>query len=112
MQPSYKHIASRVLTFSLDALKCIAWGGRALVVGFAGGAIEQVHLLAGGSVQKETLTRRPSLFLVIHDTPSAPAQPRPSQERFRRRHLLGLVHMCVLRTCADHANADLSFIHS
>ncbi|KAI0259110.1 NAD-P-binding protein [Gloeopeniophorella convolvens] len=27
-----------------DALKCIAWGGRALVVGFAGGAIEQLPL--------------------------------------------------------------------
>ncbi|KAH9981893.1 NAD-P-binding protein [Russula compacta] len=27
-----------------DALKCIAWGGRVLVVGFAGGAIEQLPL--------------------------------------------------------------------
>jgi hypothetical protein len=26
----------------LDSLKCIAWGGRALVIGFAGGAIEQL----------------------------------------------------------------------
>jgi len=31
---------------SVDALKCIAWGGRALVVGFAGGAIEQVRTLS------------------------------------------------------------------
>ena len=29
--------------FSLiDSLKCIAWKGRAVVVGFAGGKIEQV----------------------------------------------------------------------
>ena len=34
---------SRILMGSVDALKCIAWGGRALVVGFAGGAIEQVR---------------------------------------------------------------------
>jgi NADPH2:quinone reductase len=27
-----------------DSLKCIAWKGRALVVGFAGGQIEKVHL--------------------------------------------------------------------
>lgn len=26
-----------------DSLKCIAWKGRALVVGFAGGQIEKVH---------------------------------------------------------------------
>lgn len=28
---------------SSDSLKCIAWKGRALVVGFAGGQIEKVH---------------------------------------------------------------------
>ena len=27
-----------------DSLKCIAWSGRALVVGFAGGAIEKVRV--------------------------------------------------------------------
>ena len=27
-----------------DSLKCIAWSGRALVVGFAGGAIEKVRI--------------------------------------------------------------------
>jgi len=27
-----------------DALKCIAWKGRALVIGFAGGTIEKVRL--------------------------------------------------------------------
>ena len=37
---------SRMLMSSVDALKCIAWGGRALVVGFAGGAIEQVRTLS------------------------------------------------------------------
>jgi hypothetical protein len=31
-----------VLKPSVDCLKCIAWKGRAVVVGFAGGAIEQV----------------------------------------------------------------------
>jgi len=36
-----------ILTGSADALRCIAWGGRALVVGFAGGAIEQVRALSG-----------------------------------------------------------------
>jgi threonine dehydrogenase-like Zn-dependent dehydrogenase len=37
---------TRILMGSVDALKCIAWGGRALVVGFAGGAIEQVCTLS------------------------------------------------------------------
>jgi hypothetical protein len=32
-----------VLNPGVDCLKCIAWKGRAVVVGFAGGAIEQVH---------------------------------------------------------------------
>jgi len=31
----------------VDALKCIVWGGRALVVGFAGGAIEKVRVSYG-----------------------------------------------------------------
>ena len=31
---------------SVDTLKCISWGGRALLVGFAGGAIEQVRILS------------------------------------------------------------------
>jgi hypothetical protein len=31
---------------SKDALKCTAWGGRALVVGFAGGEIEKVRVAA------------------------------------------------------------------
>ena len=29
--------------FFVDALKCIVWGGRALVIGFAGGEIEKVR---------------------------------------------------------------------
>ena len=29
---------------STDALKCTVWGGRALVVGFAGGEIEKVRV--------------------------------------------------------------------
>lgn len=29
---------------SLDSLKCIAWKGRALVIGFAGGTIEKVPM--------------------------------------------------------------------
>jgi hypothetical protein len=29
--------------FFADALKCVAWGGRALVIGFAGGEIEKVR---------------------------------------------------------------------
>lgn len=28
----------------IDSLKCIAWKGRAIVVGFVGGEIEKVHL--------------------------------------------------------------------
>lgn len=30
--------------FPIDSLKCIAWEGRAIVVGFAGGEIEKVRL--------------------------------------------------------------------
>lgn len=30
----------------VDCLKCIAWKGRALVVGFAGGEIEKVGFIA------------------------------------------------------------------
>jgi NADPH2:quinone reductase len=30
---------------SADSLKCIAWSGRALVVGFAGGQIEKVRVV-------------------------------------------------------------------
>jgi hypothetical protein len=29
--------------FFADALKCVVWGGRALVIGFAGGEIEKVR---------------------------------------------------------------------
>lgn len=36
--PSVLH----VLTSVLDSLKCIAWKGRALVIGFAAGTIEKV----------------------------------------------------------------------
>jgi NADPH:quinone reductase len=32
-----------ILSFRTDALKCVVWGGRALVVGFAGGEIEKVR---------------------------------------------------------------------
>jgi threonine dehydrogenase-like Zn-dependent dehydrogenase len=41
-QKETKTSTPQTLMGSVDALKCIAWGGRALVVGFAGGAIEQV----------------------------------------------------------------------
>jgi NADPH:quinone reductase len=35
-------LSIKYLTSCLDSLKCIAWKGRALVVGFAGGQIEKV----------------------------------------------------------------------
>jgi hypothetical protein len=57
----------RALTYrnivgSVDALKCIAWGGRALVVGFAGGAIEQVRTLSCWK-DVETIPDHPSRHL-------------------------------------------------
>jgi hypothetical protein len=51
---------------SVDALRCIAWGGRALVVGFAGGAIEQVRALAPCR-GVESIPDHPSWHLRFHD---------------------------------------------
>lgn len=41
---NHLHILTKFFVFNnvLDALKCIAWKGRALVIGFAAGTIEKV----------------------------------------------------------------------
>lgn len=45
--------AGHVVTFRpIDCLKCIAWKGRAIVVGFAGGQIEKVRAVAFGFKDK------------------------------------------------------------
>ena len=67
----------------VPSLKCIAWNGRLVVVGFAAGSIEKVcpsHTPALAPVQ---------LMLTPYIVPSDPGQPAPAQERLGDGRLLG-----------------------
>jgi NADPH2:quinone reductase len=52
--------------FFADALRCVGWGGRALVIGFAGGEIEKVRgVTSRGKAQLAQLRRQLPLNLVL-----------------------------------------------
>jgi Zinc-binding dehydrogenase len=81
-------------------------GVRSLSASQAAQLSTYVHLQAGDSAERD------AELSTFRDMPSAPSQPRPSQERLRHRYILGLVHMCVPRICADYENAYFSFAYS
>ena len=70
-----------------DSLKCIAWSGRALVIGFAGGAIEKV------------CSNPVYISLLLTEAVLASFEPRTSQECLRRRCALGFIHAYVHDVC-------------
>lgn len=64
------------------------WGGRALVVGFAGGEIEKVSILTFANCSGRSQPAN-NQFLWI-----ATAQPSASETRLGHRDLLGLLSQC------------------
>ena len=70
-----------------DALKCVVWGGRALVVGFAGGEIEKVSFVIR---RLETILSQDAHRYFR----TATAQPSASEARFGHWHLLGFLSRC------------------
>lgn len=58
-------IDSTSLFFFTDALKCVVWGGRALVIGFAGGGIEKVRGVTSRKPNLAQLCRKLPLNLVL-----------------------------------------------
>jgi hypothetical protein len=66
-----------------DALKCIVWGGRALVIGFAGGEIEKVR-----GVTSRRIAQSGSV------ASTATSKFSTSQKRFGYWHLLGILPKC------------------
>ena len=69
-------------TLPSDSLKCIAWKGRAIVVGFAAGSIEKVGLTTGRHRAGEELIQ----------TLLAASQPSSAEEHLYRRDPLGRIH--------------------
>ena len=73
-------LCAALMRRALDSLKCIAWKGRAIVVGFAAGQIEKVA----------RFLRYPSA--VVDISRIARTEPRPAQEHLHRRYPLGRVY--------------------
>lgn len=69
-----------VLTSGLDSLKCIAWKGRALVIGFAAGTIEKVCCIP------IYITQLPLRFVL------GTYEPRVIEEHLLGRCALGCLH--------------------
>jgi len=69
-----------------DALKCVVWGGRVLVVGFAGGEIEKVSIVT--LVDEGSDHSLPGIHRYLW---TATSQPRTSQACLDHRDLLGFL---------------------
>jgi hypothetical protein len=82
-----RHTYNWLLPFLLviDALKCVVWGGRALVVGFAGGEIEKVRVILLAR------TRRHCRSLIGNVGSTASTKLSTAEDRLDHWHLLGFL---------------------